>query len=296
MDESDLIAHLARQTALRGGAFHCAAQGRPGARECFCQALTSHEMRLFDALDDASRHWFGEPLWQLAQRPKEPLFCVGSAGVAYGLAAHWRRPGTQGIGSPKWHPVQPERLAVVSDSGSPVTARQVDCVEVDGFVCLRADATKRVAPDVATQEIAHLRGIRLPALCAGRSLLIYTARSPHDTAIAALDAFAREHAPGSALAFSRIGEGLGVGRRDIIPMAGLRRVAVAGGDTSGHAVQVQVLGLSALRLRAPLTPGAPWYDGVRDVGRAAVIQIALRRGQTGSDRYFASVAAGRPLS
>ena len=298
MDESDLIAHLARQTALRGSAFHCAAQGRPDARERFGLAMASHEMLLLDVLDDASRQWVGEPLWQLAQRPKEPLFCVGSAGVAYGLAAHWRRAGTQGIGSPRWHPVQPERIAGVSGSGSPVTARQVDCAEVDGFVCLRADATKRVLPDVATQETARLRGIALPALGAGRSVLIYTARGPHDTAIVALDAFVRWHAPGSALALSRIGKGLGVVRRDMIPMAGLRRIAVAGGDTSGHAVQVQmqVLGLSALRLRAPLTPGAPRYDGVRDVGRAAVIEIALRRGQTGSDRYFASVATGRPLS
>ena len=37
-------------------------------------------------------------------------------------------------------------------------------------------------------------------------------------------------------------------------------------------------------------------QGVRDIGRAAAIEIALKGGQMGSDRYFASVAAGRPLS
>lgn len=294
MDESDLVAHLARQTALRGGAFHFVTQGRPDALERFGHAMASNEMLLLDVLDDASQQWVGERLWQLAQQQEEPLFCVGSSGVEYALAAHWRRAGTQGVGTPKWDPVQPERIAVVSGSCSPVTARQIECAEAEGFVCLRADATQLVLPALATQEIARLRGIALPALGAGRSVLIYTARGPKDPAIAQLDTFVRDHALDSALALSRIGEGLGALLRDLIAQAGLRRVAVAGGDTSGHAVQV--LGLSALRLRAPLTPGAPLCDGVRDVGRAAVIEIALKGGQMGSDRYFASVAAGRPLS
>ena len=47
---------------------------------------------------------------------------------------------------------------------------------------------------------------------------------------------------------------------------------------------------------AARTPGAPLCDGVREVGRRAVIEIALKGGQMGSDRYFASVRAGRPLS
>lgn len=294
MDESDLIAHLARQTALRGSAFHFVAQGRPDAPEQFAQAIVSSDMLLLDVLDDASQEWVGARLWQLAQQQDAPLFCVGSSGVEYALAAHWRRAGRPGIGTPKWAPVQAERIAVVSGSCSPVTARQIDRAEAEGFVCLRADATKLVIPEFATQEIARLRGMALSALGGGRSVLICTARGPQDAAIAQLDAFIRDHALDPAQALSRIGEGLGVLLRDLIAMAGLRRVAVAGGDTSGHAVQV--LGLSALRLRALLTPGAPLCEGVQDLDRAAVIEIALKGGQMGSDRYFASVAAGRPLS
>jgi 3-oxoisoapionate kinase len=294
MSESDLILHLARQTGLRGSAMHFVEQRLPDALERFGRAMASNEMLLLDVLDDASQQWVGERLWQLAQGQDEPLFCVGSSGVEYALAAHWRSVGGQGIGTPNWGSLQPERIAVVSGSCSPVTARQIDCAEADGFVCLRADATRLVLPDSAAQEIARLSAAALPALGEGRCVLVYTARGPQDAAIAVLDAFVREQALDAAQALSRIGEGLGVLLRDLIDRAGLRRVAVAGGDTSGHAVQV--LGLSALRLRAPLTPGAPLCDGFRDVGRGAVVEIALKGGQMGSDRYFASVAAGRALS
>lgn len=110
-------------------------------------------------------------------------------------------------------------------------------------------------------------------------VLTHVGRGPQAAAIAQLDAFVRDHALDPALTLSRISEGLGALLRDLIAQAGLRRVAVAGGDTSGHAVQVQVLGRSAMRRRAPLTPGAPLCAGVRDVGRAAAIEIALKGGQ-----------------
>ena len=294
MKESDLLIHLAQQTDLRGKLFDFVAQRQPDALERFDATMASSEVLLLDVLDDATQKWVGERLWQTARNQEEALFCVGSSGVEYALAAHWRHAANPDTSPPRWEQAPVDRIAVVSGSCSPATAKQIDCAEVDEFLCLRADPTLMIGESTAAPELARLRGLALPALARGRSVLAFTARGPQDPAIEQLNAFVRERGLDPANALSRVGEALGVLLRELIGAAGLRRVAVAGGDTSGQAVQA--LGLSALRMRAPLTPGAPLCDGVREVGRRAVIEIALKGGQMGSDRYFASVRAGRPLS
>ena len=57
----------------------------------------------------------------------------------------------------------------------------------------------------------------------------------------------RAHAGGDAL-----GERLGTLLRDLILRSGVRRIVVAGGDTSTHAVRK--IGISALTFAAPLYP------------------------------------------
>lgn len=293
MTESDLLIHLAQQTGLRGRSFDFVAQRQPDAIERFDAAVASSEMLLLDVLDDASQKWVGERLWQLAQYRQEPLFCVGSSGVEYALAAYWRDCAARAVEAPRWERTSADRIAVVSGSCSPVTARQIDCAEADGFQCLRADPAQMIDESSAAGEIARLRDSAMPELARGRSVLIFTARGPRDPAIERFNGFVRGHEIDPAKALARVGDGLGILLRDLINAASLHRVAVAGGDTSGQAVQA--IGLSALRMRAPLTPGAPLCDGVGDVSRAPVIEIALKGGQMGTDRYFASVRAGRPL-
>lgn len=294
MKESDLLIHLAQQTDLRGKLFDFVAQRQPDARERFEEAMASSEMILLDVLDEVSQICVGERLWQVARNQNEPLFCVGSSGVEYALVAHWRRAGIHDVSPQRWEQTPVDRIAVVSGSCSPVTAKQIDCAEADGFFCVRADPTLLIGQGTAGAEMARLRGAALQTLAQGRSVLAFTARGPQDPAIAQLNAFIREHQLDPVAALSQVGDALGVLLRELIGGAGLTRVAVAGGDTSGQVVQA--LGLSALRMRATLTPGAPLCGGVREVGRHPVIEIALKGGQMGSDRYFAAVRAGRPLT
>ena len=81
--------------------------------------------------------------------------------------------------------------------------------------------------------------------------------------------------------------GLGRTLEELAKTAALRRVAVAGGDTSSHAVMaMQVEALTAL---APVCPGGALLQTHADGPR---FEIALKGGQMGEDDYFGLVRAG----
>lgn len=65
----------------------------------------------------------------------------------------------------------------------------------------------------------------------------------------------------------------------------LIRVAVAGGDTSGTVTRA--LGITALQIAAPISPGAPLCYGL--LRRGGRIEIALKGGQMGADDFFCRV-------
>lgn len=120
----------------------------------------------------------------------------------------------------------------------------------------------------------------LASLANGRTVILYTALGP-------------ETDLGGAIADGRqaIGAALGRLQRALVERAGLRRVVIAGGDTSSHALRQ--LGIYALTLRLPLPsmPG-PLCRAHSDDPRFDGLEIALKGGQAGADDYFASVRSG----
>jgi ribulose-bisphosphate carboxylase large chain len=64
---------------------------------------------------------------------------------------------------------------------------------------------------------------------------------------------------------------------------GVRRVVVAGGDTSGYVVRA--LGIQALEMAAPTTPGAPVCRAYAADALDGV-QLILKGGQVGRDAFF----------
>ena len=69
--------------------------------------------------------------------------------------------------------------------------------------------------------------------------------------------------------------------RRAIRATGVRRVLVAGGDTSSYAVRE--LGVSALTFAAPLARGVPLC---RAHGGPRELELVLKGGQIGSERFF----------
>ena len=88
----------------------------------------------------------------------------------------------------------------------------------------------------------------------GRSVIVHAALGPDDPRIA--QANARLEKIGRADRRDGIlGEVLAEVVKMAVKDAGVRRIAVAGGDTSGHVTSK--LGIEALEYVAPLAPGSP---------------------------------------
>jgi uncharacterized protein YgbK (DUF1537 family) len=137
--------------------------------------------------------------------------------------------------------------------------------------------------DIAT-DVEQARA----ALATGQNVVVHAALGPHDPRIAE----ARQrigllaHRPahdallGSALAtFVRAGLD-----------AGVRRVAVAGGDTSGYVARA--LGVESLEFVAPLAPGSPLCRAVFDNDDRSNVEICFKGGQVGAADFFVRLVRG----
>lgn len=281
MDEADLVRHLAKQTqqsitlldhlTLTGAD---AAAATDAARDAGVGAI------LIDVLDLPGQAAAGRALGRLAAAGSR--FVVGSSGVEYALAHAWTAEGVI-PGSASFPPLEAvDRLAVVSGSCSPTTARQIAYAQDHGFDAIAMDPRLLVQGDEAGYAAVRDRAAR--ALEAGGSPIVYTALGPDsDLGAEIADAPGARHA---------IGRGLGRLQADLVRRAGLSRAVIAGGDTSSHALrQLSVFALTA-RYPIPDSPGSPLSTAFSDDAAFDGLQIALKGGQVGGDDYFVRIRDG----
>ena len=139
-------------------------------------------------------------------------------------------------------------------------------------------------PGVAEQAQQKLVSQGLESLSGGNSLLLYSAAGPDDPSIEATREALGKNTSGSARV---LGTAMGRIARELLERTGLRRVVIAGGDTSSYATQE--LGLYALEMLAELTPGAPLCRAYSDDPQFDGLEIALKGGQMGKADYFGMV-------
>jgi uncharacterized protein YgbK (DUF1537 family) len=70
---------------------------------------------------------------------------------------------------------------------------------------------------------------------------------------------------------------------------GVRKLVVAGGETSGAVVQA--LNVSALRIGAQIDPGVPWTTSLGDSPGGPTLALALKSGNFGGIDFFAKALA-----
>jgi uncharacterized protein YgbK (DUF1537 family) len=247
MDDSDLLAHLARQANV--------------------------PVDLIDVHDHATQRAAGLALISLP--PENLPFVVGSSGVEYALMAALAK--SRSVAFPPVAPV--DRLLVVSGSVSPTTERQIAFAAASGFQALAADAL----------ELAH--GRSEPVLKAARAILarggsplIHTASGPASDRGEALNALADGRV--------RLSRELGHLAKLLVQDFGLKRLVIAGGDTSSHALSE--LGIHALTTRYPLldTPGSPLSTAHSAIAEFDGLELAMKGGQVGKDDYFVRLKEG----
>lgn len=292
MDEADVRLHLARQTAQPIGLVDFVAM-KQGRAEAALTASLAEGARIvaLDAVDGETLAEAGRLIWE---RTQAPAFVAGSQGVEYALAAHWRAAGLLEEPPPPPRAPAVARMVAASGSCSPITAGQIAHAAQAGFAPIRLDAAAAVDDRLWHGALENAIATALAALGAGRDPLVFTASGPDDPAIGALGHALAASGADAAAINDRIGAGLGHIVDAVMTRARLTRGAIAGGDTSGHAVTA--MGAFALTPIASLCVAAPLCRTFADDPARDGREIALKGGQVGGPDFFSAVRAGGPLS
>ncbi|RVU28135.1 four-carbon acid sugar kinase family protein [Streptomyces antnestii] len=195
-----------------------------------------------------------------------PLVTAGS-GLAIGLPANW---GIEPSPVAARLPAASGHSAVVAGSVSAATNGQVREFLDSGRPAFSVDPLRIAAGDDVAGEALKFAEAHL----ADGPVLIYSTESP-DAVRAVQDelgaADAGELVEGT---LARVAQGL-VER-------GVRRLVVAGGETSGAVVQA--LGLTSLRIGPQIDPGVPWCAAPLPGGDT--LHITLKSGNFGGPDFF----------
>ena len=265
MTDANLVRVLSRQTDGTVGLvpFATVARGASAIRDAMT-ALKEQGRRyaIVDAVTDGHLHAIGEAA-------ESHALITGGSGVAIGLADNFRRVGALSAhGDPASLPDVAGHAAVLAGSCSRATLFQVATAREHVPVLELDPLATPDAAELARQAIAWTDG-KL-----GATPIVIAVSAPPKK-VAALQQRLGRDAAGALVehALADIAEAL-VAR-------GVRRLVVAGGETSGAVVGR--LGVRSLRIGAQIDPGVPWTYAQ---GSGHALLLALKSGNFGGRDFF----------
>lgn len=268
MRDANLVRVLGRQTEGSVGLlpFTVVNQGAGAIRTEVTKLRESgRRFAIADAITDAH-------LMALGEACAGHALITGGSGIAMGLPENFRRAGLLPTrGDAGTLPEVGGLTAVIAGSCSRATLGQIG-VARDHVPTLELDAL--ATPDAAAlagQAKAWMAG----KLETGRPIVI-AASAPPDRVEALQKKLGRD-AAGALVeeAMAEIAEAL--------VAAGVRRLVVAGGETSGSVVQR--LGVQSLRIGAEIDPGVPWTHTTTAHAPEGML-LALKSGNFGARDFF----------
>ena len=269
MTDANLVRWLQAQTSLRVGLLrHDSVAAGVDAVSARITALRAEGVRIAiaDAIDNADLRTLGAACADL------PLLIAGS-GLALGLPAAYAK---RGLLNPDATvatlPAVGGHAAVLSGSCSTATNAQVQHWLQSDRPAFRIDALQLAAGSASAAQALAWVDARLES---GPVLVYATAGADEVKATQQQLGVARAGALIEAC-LAEIAAGL--------HERGVRRLVVAGGETSGAVVQA--LQVQRLRVGAPIDPGVPWTQAE---GRPLL--LALKSGNFGSVDFFAKALA-----
>ncbi|MEQ8394715.1 3-oxo-tetronate kinase [Thalassobaculum sp.] len=274
MTDSNLVAVLGRQTRRKVGLIqHREITGGADAIRAKIDALKADGISyaIVDAIDDQQLHVIGEAIADLD-------LVTGGSGVAIGLPDAYRRRGLAGTtgGSAAEVPAIEGKAAVLAGSCSAATLGQIaewekvrPSYNIDPMRLANGE-------DVAAEALDFIR-----ARMADGPVLVY-ASAPPETVKAVQAKLGRAEA-GEIVerAMARIA-------KTLVDDDGVRRLVVAGGETSGAVVSA--LGVTGLRIGAQIDPGVPGTVTLNEPS----IALALKSGNFGGPDFFTKALAAMP--
>ncbi len=263
MTDPSLVRVLGRQTRHPVGLvpFATVSRGAEAIREAFRQLRASKKWHaVVDAVTDTDLLAIGSACRDL------PLV-TGASGVAQGLPQNFRHDGLLGAAAQPRAPQIAGRSAVLAGSCSAATRAQVE-VARNCWPSFMLDPLEMTAGRQTVDDILDWAD----ASMGDGPLLIYSSAPPRAVHHVQQE-LGRQHA-GELVehCMGRIASGL--------VQRGVRRLIVAGGETSGAVVQS--LAVSGLRIGPEIDPGVPWCETIDQPALA----LALKSGNFGTDDFF----------
>jgi uncharacterized protein YgbK (DUF1537 family) len=201
--------------------------------------LPDEEVILLDTMNEDELLKIGD--WLNAQQEKHgQLFSVGGSGIEMALGNYWNKKGKLKPMT-KWKKIKKaEPLLVVSGSCSPVTKKQIEFALAHGFVEKPLEMeTFQARQDMVFQlEVALKKLYQLSGKI--KALLVHTGN------IRKIE---------QSTSARTLGNVLGHIAKRVCEEVKLKRVVIAGGDTSSYAARA--MGIDAVEMIAPLVIGAP---------------------------------------
>lgn len=273
MTESDLRRHLAAQTELPIAGLDITAY-EPGYAEALRRYRTVLDDKpgaiVFDALHAA--HLRTAAALMLAEAEDGPLFALGSGGLSYGLASQFSGADPAAVTGHASTLRPTGKLLAVSGSCSAKTADQISHALAHGWLALP------VNPRTELDELTGLAERVLDLLDrAEHGVVVYTALGAPD-------------ADGPVGLVDRIGSALGHVVGAVLRQTAVRRVIVAGGDTSGRVIRA--IGARAVTVDHIVGVGAVVCRVVSGDPAVHDAQIMLKGGQVGEAELFEAVRLG----
>lgn len=261
-NESDLRLHLGSQTKKKFALIDIT-QVEKNIEQWNKQIQDDDEVVLLDVLNEEQLQKTGEWLDDQYEGGRT-LFSVGSSGIEMALGSFWNKTGKlqEKESWPAIKNVHP--LLIVSGSCSPVTATQIEYAKANGFEEIVLNANKICKEDTIEESLIE-NLVRL--LRQEKDVIVHTGKKK-----------------GENLSSEVIGKILGTIAREAVEKADIKRVVIAGGDTSSYAARA--MQMEALEMIAPLVPGAPLCKAHSMNKAIDGIEVNLKGGQVGDEDYF----------
>ncbi|RXK58021.1 four-carbon acid sugar kinase family protein [Lacibacter luteus] len=258
-DESDLRLHIGKQTDKKIGLIDIVQLAKPVDE--WMSSLTDEEVVLVDVMDETQLEKIGE--WMNGLDDKT-LFSVGGSSVEAALGNYWNRTGKLQPDTEWKNTMKAEPLLVVSGSCSPVTAAQIEWAKANGFEEIVLDAVKIIEEGIVDASVLNHVAVLLQK---EKNVIVHTGSKQTEN-----------------LSSEKLGTALGTIAKHAAIHSNLKRVVVAGGDTSSYAARA--MEIDAVEMIAAIVSGAPLCKAYSTNEKINGLEVNFKGGQVGGEDYF----------
>ncbi len=259
-EESDLRLHLHKQTDKEIGLIDVLDLEKPVSE---MNKANAEEVIMIDVVYEEQLSKIGE--WIDAQAEKmSTLFSVGSSGIEMALGKYWNQTHSLEPVAEWPKPVECTPLLVVSGSCSPVTAAQIFYAKSSGFEEVIIDIME--IDKQGEMEVEMTKKVN-ELLEQNKNVIVHTGK---------------KHLQNFSSA--KLGKALGMIAKNAAGQFLVKRVIVAGGDTSSYAARA--MEIEAVEMIASLVSGAPLCKAISPNKNINGLEVNFKGGQVGGEDYF----------